>query len=205
MSVLAARSSEHSLSEHGLSEHGRSDDSQPVSRRAIPAGESGLPRLLPRTAQMLAADPRRNLDFAAHLARHGLPRFRGAVLIEQTGAAGLTGRGGAAFPVATKLAAVAAARRAAVVVGNAAEGEPANSKDAALLWLAPHLVLDGLQAAAEAVGARAAYLYLRGAGRQKGPDLASHLRMALASRFAAGTDRVTVELVEVPPRFLAGE
>ena len=29
-----------------------------------------------------------------------------------------------------------------------------------MLWFAPHLVLDGLQAAAEAVGARSAYLYL---------------------------------------------
>ena len=151
MSVLAARHSEHSLSEQS-----RSVDSQNMSRRAIPAGESGVPRLLPPTAQLAAADPGRSLDFAAHLARHGLPRFRGPALIEQAGAAGLTGRGGAAFPVATKLAAVAGAGRSAIVVGNAAEGEPASSKDAALLWFSPHLVLDGQQAAAEGVGARTA-------------------------------------------------
>ena len=178
--------------------------SRPAPGRGIPAGEPGLPRLLPPAAQQTAADPRRSLDFAAHLARHGLPTFRGTSLIEQTGAAGLTGRGGAAFPMATKLAAVAGAGRPAIVVGNAAEGEPASSKDAALLWFAPHLVLDGLQAAAEAVGARTAYLCLH-AARQTGTDLAAHIRMALADRYAAGTDRTSVALVEAPPRFLAGE
>ncbi|HEY2077567.1 MAG TPA: NADH-ubiquinone oxidoreductase-F iron-sulfur binding region domain-containing protein [Streptosporangiaceae bacterium] len=179
--------------------------SQPESGRAVPAGESGLPRLLPPSAEVAAADSRRSIDFARHLRSHGLPRFRGAALIEQAAAAGLTGRGGAAFPVARKLAAVAAARRPAIVVANAAEGEPASSKDAALLWFAPHLVLDGLQAAAEVVGARTAYLYLHAADGQSGPDLAGHIRMALASRSAAGIDQASVELVEAPPRFLAGE
>lgn len=177
----------------------------PELRHAAPAGEAGLPRLLPSAHRAVAAESRQGPDLAAHLRRHGLPRFRDAALIEQAAAAGLTGRGGAAFPVARKLAAVAAAGRAAVVVGNAAEGEPASSKDAALLWFAPHLVLDGLQAAAEAVGARSAYLYVHRHDSRGGPDLAGHLRMALASRLGAGTDRVSVELVEAPARFLAGE
>jgi NADH:ubiquinone oxidoreductase subunit F (NADH-binding) len=200
MSVVAPHLSQHSMSGHSQPEH-----SQPEYRRAIPAGESGLPRLLPPTALMADAEPGRLIDFAAHLRRHGLPRYRGAALMEQAAAAGLTGRGGAAFPVARKLTAVAAAGRPAIVVGNAAEGEPASSKDAALLWFAPQLVLDGLQAAAEAVGARTAYLYLHATDRQGGPDLASHVRMALASRSVAGIDRASVELVEAPPRFLAGE
>ena len=45
-----------------------------------------------------------------------------------------------------------------MVVGNGAEGEPASGKDQSLLWVSPHLVLDGLQLAAEAVGARRAIL-----------------------------------------------
>ncbi len=176
----------------------------PRALHAALAGESGLPRILAPAAGPAAAQAKVGLDFATHLRRHGLPRFHGAALTEQAGAAGLTGRGGAAFPVARKLAAVAAAGRPAVVVGNAAEGEPASSKDAALLRLAPHLVLDGLQAGAEAVGARTAYLCLH-APRRSGSDLAGHLRSALASRLAAGTDRVDVQIVELPARFLAGE
>ena len=39
------------------------------------------------------------------------------------------------------------------MVGNGAEGEPASAKDAALLQTRPHVVLDGLVAAAEVVGA----------------------------------------------------
>lgn len=167
------------------------------------AGESGLPRLLPSVADP-AAEPESCLDFAAHVRKHGLPRFRGGALIEQVAAAGLTGRGGAAFPVARKLRAVAGGR-GAVVVGNAAEGEPTSRKDAALLRVAPHLVLDGLQAAAEAVGARSAFLDLSRRDPRGDSDLAGRLREALASRAAAGTDRVGVDLIDAPARFLAGE
>ncbi len=146
------------------------------------------------------------LDLVNHLRRYGRARFRGAALVEHVQAAGLTGRGGAAFPVATKLSAVANAGGSPVAVANGAEGEPASSKDAALLWYAPHLVLDGLQLAAEVIGARSAYLYVHaGADARGGPDLPWHLQAAIAQRQAAGTDRVSVELVEAPARFLAGE
>ncbi|HEY2443690.1 MAG TPA: NADH-quinone oxidoreductase subunit I, partial [Streptosporangiaceae bacterium] len=107
----------------------------PSPARVVPP--RGLPRLL--------APGGANLP--GHLLAHGPVPYRGAGrgLIEQVRSAGLTGRGGAAFPAAVKLAAVAdQAGRAAVVVGNGAEGEPASHKDKHLLWLSPHLVLDGL-------------------------------------------------------------
>jgi NADH:ubiquinone oxidoreductase subunit F (NADH-binding) len=171
-------------------------------------GETGLPRLLPAAARgpggASVLEP--GLDLVAHLRRHGRARFRGVALTEEIGAAGLTGRGGAAFPVARKLSAVATAGGSTVAVANGAEGEPASSKDAALLWFAPHLVLDGLQLAAEAVGAPTAYLYVHaGSDARGGPDLPWHLKAAIAQREAAGTDRASVQLVEAPPRFLAGE
>ena len=86
------------------------------------------------------------------------------------------------------------------MIGNGAEGEPASDKDKALLWISPHLVLDGLQLAAEAVGSRAVGLYLHRHSR-----LRDRLRAALAERAAAGIDLAPVEIIDAPPRFLAGE
>ncbi len=136
----------------------------------------------------------------AHSARlGGLPwRDRPATLVEELEQAGLTGRGGAAFPTWRKVVAVGAGRRP-VVIGNAAEGEPASAKDATLLMTAPHLVLDGLQLAADAVGAEEVYLYVK-----PGPG-ADSARAALAERTAAGWDRRPVEVHEAPDAFVSGE
>jgi NADH:ubiquinone oxidoreductase subunit F (NADH-binding) len=132
----------------------------------------------------------------------GAPAYRGrpGALVDEIRAAGLTGRGGAAFPVHRKMAAVLGAGGRPVVAANGAEGEPAAHKDKTLLALAPHLVLDGLQLAAEAVGAHEAYLYVHRDGR-----LSRHLDEALATRHAARVDRVPVSVVHAPPRFLAGQ
>jgi NADH:ubiquinone oxidoreductase subunit F (NADH-binding) len=88
------------------------------------------------------------------------------------------------------------------VVANGAESEPASDKDATLLWLSPHLVLDGLQLAAEAVGAEAAVLCLH---TSRDRDVGARVREAAGARRAAGTDRVPVEIVTSPPRFLSGQ
>src|SRR5262249_23152502 len=92
----------------------------------------GLPRLLPGAGTV-------PVDLCAHLAMHGplcTPGGRDG-LLREVAAAGLTGRGGAAFSVVRKLAAAAEARPVLVVVGNGAEGEPASSKDRSLLWISP--------------------------------------------------------------------
>ena len=154
---------------------------------------AGLPRLLPAAPE----------DLRAHLARYGPAPYRGHAnrLIADLEASGLTGRGGAAFPVHRKLALVARAgprQGRKVVVANGAESEPASRKDEMLLRLAPNLVLDGLQLAAEAVGATEAHLYLHYA---PGPQI---LR-ALAERSSRGLDRLGVTITQAPPRFLAGQ
>jgi NADH:ubiquinone oxidoreductase subunit F (NADH-binding) len=67
--------------------------------------------------------------------------------------ADIHGRGGAGFPTATKLRAVAAQRGRPIVVVNAAEGEPLSQKDRYLLTSRADTVLDGARAAADALGA----------------------------------------------------
>jgi NADH:ubiquinone oxidoreductase subunit F (NADH-binding) len=137
------------------------------------------------------------IDLAAHERLLGPVPWRGGPrsLIPLVEASGLTGRGGAAFPTARKLAAVAA-RPKAVVIANGAEAEPASAKDRTLLHRAPHLVLDGLQLAAEAVGAARACAYVR-------EEAVQPLQQALAARRRG--DRYRVDVVVAPPTFVAGE
>ena len=85
-----------------------------------------------------------------------------------------------------------------MIVANGAESEPASRKDEVLLRIAPNLVLDGLQLAAEAIGATEAHLYLHSA---PGPEI---LR-ALAERASRGLDGLGVTITQAPPRFLAGQ
>ena len=165
----------------------------PLSRHRAFLPYAGLPRLLAGTGPVH--------DLADHLRLHGPLPVAGdpAAIIDEVAAAGLTGRGGAAFPAARKLAAVRAAGRGdAVVVANGAEGEPASRKDVTLLWHAPHLVLDGLQVAARACDAATAILYVHG-GR---PDLHRLLQQVIRARRVAGTDRLAVETrrANVPER-----
>jgi NADH:ubiquinone oxidoreductase subunit F (NADH-binding) len=152
---------------------------------------AGMPRLLPPVHGVPE-------DLRAHLARHGRPPYRSGQLIRGAEAAGLTGRGGGAFPVHRKLAIVAAARGRKAIVANGAESEPASRKDALLLRMAPNLVLDGLQLAAEAIGATEAHLYLH-------PGVRHQVTKALAERRGAGVDWIGVTVTEGPPRFLAGQ
>ncbi len=163
---------------------------------ATTAARAGFPSLLPSPGQTQA-------DLETHLRQLGPVPYRGWPwrLIDEVRDAGLTGRGGAGFPVHRKLEAVASARTARpVVVGNGAEGEPASRKDAELLRAAPHLVLDGLQLAAEAVGATRVILYVRDDVRA-----GTRLDIHISERSARGLDRVTVEVVSAPARFLAGQ
>jgi NADH:ubiquinone oxidoreductase subunit F (NADH-binding) len=88
----------------------------------------------------------------------------------------------------------------AVVVANAAEGEPASAKDRVLLSRSPHLVLDGLALAAAAVGASTAYLYVHADDR-----LVRVAAQAITERAVRRLDTIPVTVVQVPARFIAGE
>ena len=122
-------------------------------------------------------------------------------LLQRAADAELRGYGGAFFPVARKWQAAIDAGGRGIVVANGAESEPASAKDAALLQLRPHLVLDGLKATVRATGSTEAVLWLH-----KG---AQHSRVsierALVERRAAGVIDVPIRIVEGPARYLSGE
>ena len=147
-------------------------------------------RLLPPTSKRAFGD---------HIAWYGDLPAAGAELLAEVERSGLRGKGGARFPTATKLSAVASRRRA-IVVANGTEGEPASAKDLVLMSQAPHLVLDGAVLAAEIVGAtEVIFCIKRGAGVQ------SVLERALAERSAYDYDKVPIRIVGAPNRYVSGE
>jgi NADH:ubiquinone oxidoreductase subunit F (NADH-binding) len=151
-----------------------------------------LPRLLP-------AGPPAGL--AAHLGQHGpLPpaSARRERLLAEVGRAGLTGRGGAAFPAARKLAAVAGAAGQPVVIVNGTEGEPASAKDKVLMTQQPHLVLDGAAVAAAVVAATEVIVVAHHAVRET-------IERAAAERAAVGLDDTRVVVVTAAEGFVSGE
>jgi len=177
----------------------------PRPQRAAAVPPPAMPRLLAGPPAREGAE-----TFEQHVARLGArPRVgdqqQGAALIAALERSGLTGRGGAGFPAGRKWRTVAAnAQRAggrAVVVANGAEGEPLAAKDRVLMALRPHLVLDGLLLAAEAVGAGDAVVYLP---RTFG-DAVQALEQAVRERRLAGESDRWVRVVTGPHRYVAGE
>jgi NADH:ubiquinone oxidoreductase subunit F (NADH-binding) len=153
----------------------------------------------PRALHRLLA-PGGETSWSHHLDRYGpLPPLAGhrASLIAEVERSGLTGRGGAGFPTAVKLQAVAPGR-SPVVVANGTEGEPASAKDKVLMTHNPHLVIDGVVAALAATGADEGIVAVSGHAR----SAADALTAALAER---RTDSRRIRLVPLPDRFVAGE
>ena len=116
-------------------------------------------------------------------------------------ASGLAGRGGAGFPAAIKLAVAHAGGAGGTVLVNAMEGEPASDKDKLLLIRSPHLVLDGAQLLAAAIGAQRVTVCVP-EGRHQ---VAGAVTRALAERTTAGCAPVPEVMVRPPDRFIAGE
>ncbi|MGZ4693285.1 MAG: NADH-ubiquinone oxidoreductase-F iron-sulfur binding region domain-containing protein, partial [Acidimicrobiales bacterium] len=92
----------------------------PTTEAPAALDPGALTRLFPSTTGLSLDD---------HLAHYGLLPRGTATLIDSVEQAGLRGRGGAGFPTAVKLRAVAGRRRRSVVVANGTEGEPASGKD----------------------------------------------------------------------------
>jgi NADH:ubiquinone oxidoreductase subunit F (NADH-binding) len=166
-------------------------------RAAETIGPPGMPRLL---AGVMSANAPSSLG--EHLAVYGrVPPADSIDLPALAEASGLQGRGGAGFPIGTKLRAVAAQRGRPVVVANGAEGEPISGKDKVLVRYLPHLVLDGVAAAAQVLGAREAIIAV---SRADGEGLDA-LSAAIAERGGGFDKRVRLRAVAVPDGFVAGE
>ncbi|MER7115817.1 NADH-ubiquinone oxidoreductase-F iron-sulfur binding region domain-containing protein [Saccharomonospora azurea] len=120
----------------------------------------------------------------------------GRELIDAVEAADLRGRGGAGFPTAVKMRAVAEREGPRTVVANGDEGEPLAVKDRYLLRIRPHLVLDGLLRAADAVSADRAVVYLSDALAE------DSVRTALDE---VGRTAVPIDVVRVARTYVGGE
>jgi NADH-quinone oxidoreductase subunit F len=75
---------------------------------------------------------------------------------------GLRGRGGAGFPTGMKWSFIDKNNWPHYVVANADESEPGTFKDREIMESNPHQFLEGVALCAYAIGANAAYIYLRG-------------------------------------------
>ena len=145
---------------------------------------------------LLGTAPGRRETAAEYEAAGGYgPGARDERLLRWIDEARLRGRGGAGFPAAVKWRSVREREGPRFVVANAEEGEPLSFKDRYLMRYRPHLVIDGLQRCAGAVGASRAWIYV------SDPLAAESAREALRERRAT----LPIEVAVVPPGYVAGE
>jgi NADH-quinone oxidoreductase subunit F len=83
-------------------------------------------------------------------------------IIEMVKASGLRGRGGAGFPTGMKWQFVDQKAEPRYIVCNADESEPGTFKDHLLMERNPHLLIEGCAIGCYAIGAKVAYIYIRG-------------------------------------------
>ena len=112
-----------------------------------------------------------------------LARGRDAI-VEDIKASGLRGRGGAGFPTGMKWSFMPKQSdgRPSYLVVNADESEPGTCKDRDIIRHDPHKLIEGCLVASFAMGAHAAYIYIRGEFYNE----ARHLQAAIDEAYEAG-------------------
>mgnify|MGYP001806495344 CR=1 FL=1 len=105
-------------------------------------------------------------------------------IVEEMKLSGLRGRGGAGFPTGLKWSFMPKASdgRPAYLVVNADESEPGTCKDRDILRHDPHKLVEGCLVAGFAMGAVAAYIYIRGEFANE----AKNLQHAIDEAYEAG-------------------
>lgn len=107
-------------------------------------------------------------------------------IIETMKASGLRGRGGAGFPTGMKWSFMPKESkdgRPSFLVINADESEPGSCKDREIVRHDPHKLIEGALVAGFAMGARAAYIYIRGEFIAEAKTLFAAVEQAYARGF----------------------
>ena len=106
-----------------------------------------------------------------------------ADLIDLVKDAGLRGRGGAGFPTGMKWSFIPKdSPKPTYLVVNADESEPGTCKDIPLMMATPHTLVEGVIISSYAIGARQAFIYVRG----EVLHVIRRLRAAVDEAYAAG-------------------
>jgi len=105
-------------------------------------------------------------------------------ILQEVKTSGLRGRGGAGFPSGMKWSFMnkPSDGRPKYLVVNADEGEPGTCKDREIMRHDPHKLIEGCLVAGRAMGARAAYIYIRGEFYNE----ASNMQVAINEAYKAG-------------------
>src|SRR4029453_12447114 len=92
-------------------------------------------------------------------------RMKREALLDELLAADVRGRGGAGFPMGRKASFLPKPEESAkpiYLVANADESEPGTFKDREIMARIPHMFIEGVVIASHVIGARAAFIYIRG-------------------------------------------
>ncbi|MGD0487174.1 MAG: NADH-ubiquinone oxidoreductase-F iron-sulfur binding region domain-containing protein [Syntrophorhabdales bacterium] len=162
-----------------------------------------MKRIVLRNADVI--DP---LDISVHMERDGFQALAKGLkmgadkVIAEVKASNLRGRGGAGFPCGAKWElAKSAPEDEKYVICNADEGEVGTFKDRYIIEHDPFSLLEGIAIAAYAVGAKKAYIYLRGEYHY----LFDGLKKALDAATAKGFINLPIEIREGAGAYVCGE
>ena len=127
-------------------------------------------------------------DYDGYVATGGYEALARAVtmtpaeVVAHVGNAGLTGRGGAAFPTGFKWSAVASEPGPRHLVINADESEPGTFKDRVLMEHDPYSLIESMTIGGYAMGAEQGWIYIRG----EYPEATRQLQSAIAEARSKG-------------------
>src|SRR4051812_19987560 len=108
-------------------------------------------------------------DIDCYLRHGGYEQLKKAIsmsrteIVNEVKTSGLRGRGGAGFPCGVKWSFIKADEKKPIyLICNADESEPGTFKDRYIIHEDPHQLIEGILISAYAVGAKTAYIYIRG-------------------------------------------